>query len=67
MERRFISFEEVMKVLGVSRPTVYHQMALGLPSYKLGKRRLFDPDEIFEWVKSHRNDKPKRKTRKKGA
>ncbi len=60
MDKRFISLEEVMKMLGVARVTVYHQMELGLVSYKLGRRRLFDPDEVFDWVKSHGNDKTKR-------
>jgi hypothetical protein len=33
----------------------------------IGHRRLFDPEELVEWVKRHRDDKPKRKARKKGA
>ncbi len=65
MEKKFMSFAEVMKFLGISRPSVYRQMELGLPSYTLGKRRLFDRDELIEWVKSHRNDKPKEPTVRK--
>ncbi|HSB04352.1 MAG TPA: helix-turn-helix domain-containing protein [Thermodesulfobacteriota bacterium] len=67
MEKKFLSFNEVMEFLGMSRQTVYNHLAAGMPSYLVGKRRLFDRDELVEWVKSHKGDKPKRETQKKGA
>jgi excisionase family DNA binding protein len=66
MEKKFLSFNEVMEFLGMSRQKVYNLLAEGMPSYKLKGRRLFDRDELIEWVKSHRNDKEK-KPRKKGG
>ncbi|MCK4488272.1 MAG: helix-turn-helix domain-containing protein [Desulfobacterales bacterium] len=30
-----------------------------IPSYKIGARRLFDKDELIEWVKTQRSGKPR--------
>lgn len=56
MEQRFISAVEAAKLLGLSRSTVDRHVKAGrMPSYLVGDRRLFDPEELVEWVKSHRN------------
>lgn len=55
MTEKFISIAGVMKFLGISRPTVYRFIEEGMPNYKVGGRRFFDPGELTEWVKSHRN------------
>ncbi len=56
MKKRFISYTETAQFLGLSRPTIDRLIAREeIPSYKIGKRRLFDPEELVEWVKSHRN------------
>jgi len=60
MTKKFISIAAVVNFLGVSRPTVYRFIEKGMPNYKVGGRRLFDPDELTEWVKSHRNGKPRK-------
>jgi len=65
MKKRFISYTETAQFLGLSRPTIDRLIARGeIPSYKIGKRRIFDPEELIEWVKSHRDGesmkKPKR-------
>ncbi len=65
MEKKFFSFNEVMEFLGMSRQTVYNHLAAGMPSYLVGKRRLFDRDELIQWVKSHRNDKLKKPAKRK--
>jgi len=66
MDKRYLSFDEAAKFLGLSRPLIERLVAQGnIPSYKIGEsrrgRRIFDPEELIEWVKSHRNDKPKKK------
>jgi excisionase family DNA binding protein len=63
MEKKFISIGEVIKLLGMSRQTVYKLLDEGMPSYKLGGRRIVDRDELIAWVKSHRNDQPKKAKR----
>ena len=64
MDKKFLTFIEAAELLRLSKPTVERFVAEGkIPSYKVGKRRLFDPEELIEWVKSHRNDKPKKAKR----
>ena len=72
MQKRFLTFNETADLLRISKPTVERLVAeKKIPSYKIGKRRLFDHDELIEWVKSHGDDKPGKpatpKSRKKGG
>ena len=61
MDKIFITLAETMKMLSLSRQTINRFIARKeIPNYKVGKRRLFDPEELVEWVKSHRDDRPKR-------
>ena len=62
MDDKFLTYAEAIKFLKLSRTTIDRLIAKkAIPNYKVGKRRLFDRDELIEWVKSHRNDKPKKK------
>jgi excisionase family DNA binding protein len=63
MEKRFLSVAEVMKFLGISRPTLYRLLAGGMPFYRLGGRRIFDREELVAWIKSGKSDKRKKPTR----
>jgi excisionase family DNA binding protein len=66
MEKKFITIGEVVQLLSLSRPTINRFIARGeIPNYKVGKRRLFDAAELIEWVKSHRDDKPKKSAARK--
>ncbi len=57
MEQRFFSSAEAATFLGVSKPLIEKLVARkAIPSYKIGKRRLFDREELVEWVKAHRDD-----------
>ncbi len=68
MYRKFMTFSETMEFLRLSRPTVSRLIARGeIPSYKIGKLRIFDQEELIDWVKSHRDDKLKKSSRKKGG
>ncbi len=61
MEQRFLSSVEAATFLGVSKPLIEKLVARkAIPSYKIGKRRLFDKEELVEWVKAHRNDSEKK-------
>ena len=58
MEKRFLSVKEVSEFLGISRITINRWVKAGeIPSYKLGKRRVFDKEEVIAWVKSHEDDR----------
>jgi excisionase family DNA binding protein len=66
MDDKFLTYAEAIKFLKLSRTTIDRLIAKkAIPNYKVGKRRLFDQDELIDWVKSHRDDKPKKTTRKK--
>jgi len=56
MDKRFLSFHEAAVFLGLSKPTIERMVARGeIPSYKVGKRRLFDREELIEWVKGFKD------------
>lgn len=60
MKKRFIIIQEAAELLSLSVPTIKNQVKQGLiPSYKVGGRRLFDADELVEWVKSQRDKRYK--------
>jgi excisionase family DNA binding protein len=53
IERPFYYFAEAQQYLGVSHQTLYKLMKEGLPSHKLGVRRIFLKDELMQWLKEH--------------
>lgn len=42
----FRTVEEILKLLKISKPTLYKHLKLGLPSIKIGKLRRFDEDLV---------------------
>ena len=61
MGKKLLSIADRMQFAGIRRPTIYRLMERGLPCYKLGRRRLFDRDELVEWVKSHKDEGSKKR------
>ena len=53
IERIFYTFTEAQEFLGVSHQTVYKLMKEGLPSHKIGKKRVFLKDDLIQWIKEH--------------
>jgi excisionase family DNA binding protein len=53
MQRIFLTFQEAQDFLGVSHQTIYRLMAQGLPSHKIGKKRVFLKEELAQWIKEH--------------
>ena len=53
VERIFLTFQEAQEFLGVSHQTIYNLMRQGLPSHKIGKKRVFLREELVEWIKEH--------------
>jgi excisionase family DNA binding protein len=65
MEKKFITIAAVVELLSLSRPTINRLIARGeIPNYKVGKRRLFDRDELIAWVKGHKDGKHTKSIRK---
>lgn len=53
VDRIFFTFAEAQDFLGVSHQTVYKLMREGLPSHKIGKKRVFLKEDIIQWIKQH--------------
>ncbi len=53
MERIFLTFQETQEFLGVSHQTLYKLMSVGLPSHKIGKKRVFLKEDLIRWIKEH--------------
>lgn len=47
-----LEFEEACAVLRVRRDLMFKLMKRGLPSHKLGRRRLFVKSELIDFVRS---------------
>jgi excisionase family DNA binding protein len=51
---KLLSVEEVADLLGLKQATIYKYRLQGaIPYIKLGTRVLFDPEELYKWVRSH--------------
>ena len=56
---------QVAELLGVHENWVYDQAASGgLPSYKIGGTRRFDPEELRGWIAEHREAERKQPERR---
>jgi len=53
VERIFLTFQETQEFFGVSHQTLYKLMSEGLPSHKIGKKRVFLKDDLIRWIKEH--------------
>ena len=51
VERIFFTFTETQEFLGVSHQTIYKLMNEGLPSHKIGKKRVFLKEDLIRWIK----------------
>jgi excisionase family DNA binding protein len=53
VDERYLTLEETSQFLKISTSTLKRLIRQnGIPSYKVGHRRLFDKDELVEWVRS---------------
>ena len=53
IERIFLTFAEAQEFLGISHQTLYKLMNEGLPSHKIGKKRVFLKEDLIKWIKEH--------------
>lgn len=51
--RIFYSFQEAQEFMGVSHQTLYKLMREGLPSHKIGKKRVFLKEDLIKWIREH--------------
>jgi len=58
MEKKFLTIREAAELISFSVPAIKKMIAAGkIPCYKVGGKRLFDRDELIEWVKSKRDQR----------
>ena len=53
IERIFFTFSEAQEFLGVSHQTIYRLMKQGLPSHKIGYKRVFLKEDLKKWIEAH--------------
>ena len=53
IERIFFTFAEAQQFMGVSHQTLYRLMDEGLPSHKIGRKRVFLKDDLERWIREH--------------
>jgi excisionase family DNA binding protein len=53
VEREVFTFAEAQEFLRVSHQTIYKLMKEGLPSHKIGSKRIFLKEDLLQWVKKH--------------
>jgi len=53
VERIFYTFREAQEFLNVSHETLYKLMRQGLPSHKIGRKRVFLIEDLIRWIKEH--------------
>jgi excisionase family DNA binding protein len=53
IERIFYTFQEAQEFFEVSHQTIYNLMKEGLPSHKIGKKRVFLKEDLVKWIKEH--------------
>ncbi len=46
----YLSTNELMEMLGISRSTVYRLMDRGMPSIKVGAVNRFPKDQVLAWL-----------------
>lgn len=53
VERIFRTFAEAQEFLGISHQTLYKLMKEGLPSHKIGGKRVFLKKDLVKWIENH--------------
>jgi len=60
LEARYLNIEQVAAILGVPKSFIYRRTARGhgdpIPHYRIGSHLRFKPDDIQEWIESHRHE-----------
>lgn len=52
-EQILLTFQEAQELLRVSHQTMYNLIRQGLPSHKVGRKRMFFREELIQWIKAH--------------
>ncbi len=53
VEHILFTFAEAQELLRVSHQTIYKLMEQGLPSHKIGTKRMFLKEDLLKWITEH--------------
>jgi len=53
IERIFFNFRETQEFFDISHETLYRLMKQGLPSHKIGVKRVFLKEDLIRWIMEH--------------
>jgi len=53
VEHILFTFAEAQEFLRVSHQTIYKLMEQGLPSHKIGSKRMFLKEDLLKWISEH--------------
>ncbi len=53
VEQVLFTFAEAQEFLRVSHQTIYKLMEQGLPSHKIGNKRMFLKADLIKWIEEH--------------
>ena len=53
LDSEVLTFTEAHLFLRVSHQTIYKLIEQGLPSHKVGKRRVFLKEDLLKWIREH--------------
>lgn len=53
IKRIFYTFQEAQEFLNISHQTLYKLMQEGLPSHKIGRKRVFLKEDLVRWIEEH--------------
>ncbi len=53
VERVLFTFAEAQEFLRVSHQTIYKLLEQGLPSHKIGSKRMFLKEDLVKWINEH--------------
>ena len=53
VERILFTFSDAQEFLRVSHQTIYKLMNEGLPSHKIGTKRMFLKEDLIKWINEH--------------
>ena len=65
LEKRYLSMNDASEYLSLSRITLHRLIQAGnMPSYKVGKKRLFDKHELDKWMQTKKDRTKSKKERR---
>lgn len=63
-EFHMVSRGELLKIIGISPPTLFKWRGMGLPHYRTSRTIRYNVPEVLKWMKVNGRPRPNHKSRK---